>query len=147
MKYTTGFRLTAWADKAGIALLAVLGSLLYGCSTIDYTRRVDGWPSLTPEVHYVTPQELHARCDKYAPFMEITFACSESFLDQGVCRVWIAGRSQEIEEHELAHCAGYDHPGGQALRTILSKWNESRRSRTAQVSPPADDDDFRHSFN
>lgn len=114
---------------------AVLGLLISGRSTIDYSRRVDGWPVLTPEVHHVAPQEMHAHCAKYSPSLELPLACSEFFLEEGVCRVWIAGHAKGIVEHELAHCAGYDHVGGQTTRAMLQKWKASRSSRVAHLSP------------
>lgn len=123
----------AW--KPGMAMLAVPGLLVCGCSTIDYSRRVDGWPALTPEIRRVSYQEMRANCDKYSPSMEIAFACSEFFLDEGVCRVWIAGHSKQIEDHELAHCAGYDHPGGKTMRGILAQWNASKSPRVGRVTP------------
>ncbi|MBI4293648.1 MAG: hypothetical protein HY661_19400 [Betaproteobacteria bacterium] len=120
--------------KSSTVFLAWLGLLISGCSTIDYSRRVEGWPILIAQVHRVTHQEMRTHCAKYSPPLELPLACSEFFLDEGVCRVWIAGHDKGIVEHELAHCAGYDHVGGRTMRAMLEKWQASRSSRVAHLS-------------
>ena len=110
-------------------LAVIAGLLLSGCTTIDYSRKVEGWPQMRVEVNRVSYQVMRQQCDKYAGFSEIIFACSEFWFNPPVCRVWVVEGDTKREEHELAHCAGYDHNFGSSM-TTLKKANDERERQT-----------------
>lgn len=104
-----------------MAVVAVLG-LLASCSTIDYTRRVEGWPELRVEIRRVTPEEVRAACAKYSPWHEIPLACTEFYFAKGVARIWISGDEQWILDHEMGHVQGYDHPNSDVMQKMYDQW-------------------------
>ena len=109
-------------------VLAVLA--LSACSTIDYSRRVEGWPELTVDVRRVTSAEVRDACGKYSAAFSSAMACSEFFLTEKVCRVWfpndLPGDTAFLEDHERAHCQGFDHPGSDAMKRMLEAWKGTR---------------------
>lgn len=105
---------------------ALIALMLAGCSSIDYTRRVEGWPVLAAKIDYVSEDEMQTRCGKYSMWLEQALACAEFYLDKGVCQVWLTESTRWAKEHELAHCDGYDHVGGESMRTMLQQWKETK---------------------
>lgn len=101
---------------------AVLGIALSACSTIDYTKRVEGWPELRVEVRRTTPEEVYAQCAKYSGWLEYPLACTEFFFADGIARIWISGDNQWILDHEMGHVRGYDHPGSDAMQQMYDRW-------------------------
>ena len=101
---------------------------LSACSTIDYARRVEGWPELTTEVHRVTSAEVRDACSKYSAAFSSAMACSEFLMAEKVCRVWLPndlpGDTAFLEDHERAHCRGFDHPGSDAMQRMLDEWKK-----------------------
>ena len=120
----------------GLLLLALLAPL--GCTTIDMTHKVAGWPELQVVQHYVPDDEIRARCSKYAPWGFTPEACSEFNFVAKRCDVWFSSDyppQPYIVRHELLHCRGYDHPGDSELADILARYNASKRL-TETGKPP-----------
>ena len=95
--------------------------LLTGCTAIDYSRKVEGWPVMREELHVVSAAEMHNVCDKYAGFGEVMLSCAEMFFHPDVCKIWVTEAGGWLEEHERAHCRGHDHIGGDSMRKMLAK--------------------------
>lgn len=102
------------------AAAAVLLIVLSGCSTIDrHTPPPAGWPDLTIYEHRVDGAVMHARCKPYVGFLMMPLACAEINFAARRCDVWLTPDSSAfVREHELLHCAGYDHPGSTQLRDL-----------------------------
>jgi hypothetical protein len=103
--------------------LAVLAALIGGCSTMDH-ERVEGWPELEIHEHYVSAEEMRARCRKYVGLGSLPLACAEFNLVARRCDIWLS-RSfapRGIVEHERLHCRGYDHVGATNMRDFLARY-------------------------
>ena len=105
-------------------LLTPLLLLFSACTSIDYGNHVAGWPTLREEIHVVSTNEMHAACSKYDGFMMVALACSEYYLDDGICKIWVTDGGGWAEKHERGHCEGYDHQGSNELRDIFVKWKK-----------------------
>jgi hypothetical protein len=120
-----------------LALLVAAGA--YGCATIDETHRVAGWPELRVVEHYVSDDEMRSRCSKYVAFGFLPEACSEFYLAQGECHIWLSKDyppAAFVVRHERLHCEGYDHPGETNLRDILARYQQAQRAALRKASNP-----------
>ena len=106
-------------------VLAVLGMVLSACSSIDYSRRVEGWPELAVEVRRVSSAEVRDVCDKYSAAFSSAMACSEFLFAEHLCRIWLPndlpGGSTFLEAHEREHCNGREHVGGNEMQQMLDQ--------------------------
>ena len=82
---------------------------MYGCSTIDFDRAPPAdWPDLRVKTY---PLE---NVSKYCSggLLQIAVACTILRFDLGECHIVLQIDAPNwVLQHELAHCAGYDHPG------------------------------------
>ena len=94
---------------------ALLGfCLLTGCTSIDASSQVKGWPDLKVSEHYVSNKAMRDRCAKYVSFFMSPEACAEWSFKEGTCDIYYSKDfppSRDIVEHERAHCMGYRHVG------------------------------------
>lgn len=85
---------------------------------------VEGWPELKVVEHHVSEQEMRDRCAPYVGPLMTPQACAEFYLAEGECHVWFSRDfppSESVREHELLHCKGYDHIGGNTLQQLLKE--------------------------
>lgn len=103
-------------------LILLISLLLASCSTIDYSRRVEGWPVLRQEIRYVSQSDMRRQCDRYASWLEIPIGCVEFLPDDATCRIWIVVGNEWTLPHERAHCDGYDHLGSDVMQRMFDNW-------------------------
>jgi hypothetical protein len=102
----------AWLFVVMVALLSA-ASLLTGC-TSPHTR-VENWPTLKVTVHEEPNYDrIYSMCYDGMPtwqrvMIPAIFACAWIDLGAGTCDVYVV--NGEHLEHELQHCAGWDHDG------------------------------------
>lgn len=98
----------------------VLLALLTACTGIGETR-VEGWPALTVVEHRVPHAEMRTRCGVYAPALVSPEACATFNFAEARCDIILSSDfpDERAREHELAHCAGYDHPGESNMEAML----------------------------
>jgi hypothetical protein len=105
--------------------LAILAALSAGCSTMMSHKRVAGWPELQVVEHHVSHTEMRNRCQRYVGFGMVPVACAEFDLAARRCHVWYSVDSppaRAVIEHELLHCAGYDHIGSTGMERLLERY-------------------------
>ena len=70
--------------------------------------------------------EMQARCARYVVrYGASALACAEFNFSEGRCDIWYSrdlGPQAELIRHERLHCAGYDHPGDDAMARMLERW-------------------------
>jgi hypothetical protein len=112
-------------------VLAALAAAAAGCAAIGH-EKVAGWPQLAVHEHYVPHAEMQARCARYVVrFGARPLACAEFNFDERRCDIWYSrsvGARPELVAHERLHCAGYDHPGEDAMARMLADWINGVRS-------------------
>ena len=94
---------------------SLLSLILVSCYTIDYSKLPsEGWPTLQ-----IT--EYFDASDKMPPG-SLGYAWVD--LDNGTCDMYFVSPNpaQWVRQHELAHCAGYDHIGDNFLSTLFHFW-------------------------
>ena len=97
--------------------------LLASCSSID--RRAfppDDWPALRVVVHqsgFMGKRE----CDGTLGGCAVPDFCSKR------CDVYLQIDSRTIEAHERAHCAGYDHPGDDTMKSLWATYKRMHGPR------------------
>ena len=103
--------------------LAVLGIALSACSTIDYHRRVEGWPPMRVAVHVLPGEEISKECGLG---LSLVMACARYNLTVRTCDVYVPrDGNQALLEHELLHCVGYSHPGDPSMQNAVDQWKLS----------------------
>jgi hypothetical protein len=120
------------------AVLAI-ALLVAGCASSGHEigdQKVAGWPRLRVYEHYVPHTEMQARCARYVVrYGARALACAEFDFTAGRCDIWYSadlGPRPELVRHERLHCAGYDHPGEQAMAKMLAAW-QRRQSFAARL--------------
>ena len=98
----------------------VLLLFLSGCSVIDYSKRVEGWPDLKEDLRVVSNEEMYDVCSKFGP---MPLGCVQVWFKPPLCRIWITESGGYTEEHEKAHCRGYDHIGSTYMQNLIRKQN------------------------
>jgi hypothetical protein len=78
-------------------------------------------------VEHVVPHDvMKRRCARYvARYGGDPLACAEFNFDEGRCDIWYSagvGLRANLVRHERLHCAGYDHPGENAMARMLGAW-------------------------
>jgi hypothetical protein len=109
---------------------AILAALIAGCTTMNH-ERVEGWPALQVVEHYVSHNDMRARCSRYVGFGMVPVACAEFDLAGGRCHIWYSSElppSRFIVDHERLHCAGDDHVGSVSMQQILKRYLASREA-------------------
>ena len=107
---------------SGVAIL-----LLSACSTINQDAYVVGWPEMQITRHESYLGEINYQCWGYLPLWQklmgaVSFGCTVYDLDKKTCDIYTApGSSQNIIDHEEAHCKGGDHNGGD-LQEVFDHW-------------------------
>lgn len=99
-------------------------------------ERVAGWPELEIVEHYVSAEEMRARCRKYVGLGSVPLACAEFNLVARRCDIWLS-RSfapRGIVEHERLHCRGYDHVGATNMRDFLDRYQGATGASAAAAS-------------
>ena len=104
------------------ALLASI--LLIGC-TSPHTK-VEGWPQLKVTVHEEPNYDrIYKMCYDGMPtwqkvMIPAIFACTWINLPAGTCDVYVV--NGEYLDHELQHCAGWDHDG--IMQGMYDEWKK-----------------------
>jgi hypothetical protein len=118
---------------------AAPGSEMRGSETSH--EKVAGWPVLRVYEHYVPHAMMEARCARYvARYGARALACAEFNLSEGRCDIWYSrelGRRPDLVLHEWLHCAGYDHPGENAMAKTLAAWKARGVKATSTPEPAA----------
>jgi hypothetical protein len=97
--------------------------LLAGCTMIDDAKRVEGWPDLVVVEHYVSYEQMRARCNRYVGPGMTPLACAEFHFGAGECHLWFDEEpAQWVIEHERKHCLGFDHVGDTTMTKMLRDW-------------------------
>jgi hypothetical protein len=116
---------------------ASIGSETSGSETSH--EKVAGWPVLRVYEHYVPHAVMEARCARYvARYGARALACAEFNLSEGRCDIWYSrdlGRRPDLIRHEWLHCAGYDHPGENAMAKMLAAWKRRQQTFSASFRP------------
>jgi hypothetical protein len=114
---------------AALVAAAAAGAAAAGCAGIGH-EKVAGWPRLVVVEHYVPHAEMRSRCSRYVVrFGARPLACAQFDFAAGRCDIWYSaelGRRPDLIEHERLHCAGYDHPGEQAMKRMLAAWHRQQ---------------------
>lgn len=98
-----------------VALLIVSAA---GCSSIDRrTAPPADWPELRVVVHKSGFMAKQA-CDGTIGGCAVPNFCSRR------CDVYLQFDSKAIEDHERAHCAGYDHPGDDTMKALWAGYKK-----------------------
>jgi hypothetical protein len=117
--------------------LGLAAAALASCAGIGH-EQVEGWPRLQVVEHYVAHAEMRGRCARYvARFGANPRACAEFNFSAARCDIWYSaelGPQPELIEHERLHCAGYDHPGEDAMKGMLAAWH-SKQVFSARLTP------------
>ena len=102
----------------------ILAAALCGCSTIDKTVRVEGWPELKVVEHELTYKEMYRACRPYISPFDAPLACTVFYLDAGEAHIYVAKglKFGPVLRHERLHAAGYDHVGSHSMEKILAQW-------------------------
>lgn len=142
----------ASARISGVCLLAVVAILIIvalgGCTTlkISNTERAPGWPALKPVVVQVDAPTLQAVCGAFGVALQTHEACSLPLFSVDLCLAFVnpATMHQRVPgdnatrlDHELAHCAGFEHVGGHDAAQLLAAytlWSEYVEWRAAVCS-------------
>jgi hypothetical protein len=95
-----------------------LALLLSGCTMVGH-QRVEGWPELAVTVHRTDAKGVRDACAAFTPWYADVMACAHWDLRARTCVVYIAHES--MLEHEMLHCKGYDHVGGQTMRRAVER--------------------------
>lgn len=75
------------------------------------------WPALPAVVQRIPDGEIYAKCARAWPLWQhivmfpiLPLGCAERLPAHGACIVWLGETStDDVLEHELQHCRGYDH--------------------------------------
>jgi len=87
--------------------------------------RIEGWPNLSVQEHYVPHAEMRSRCARFAGFGAPPLACAEINFAERRCDLWFSADfppSAYVQKHERMHCAGHDHENDDTLRAALAEW-------------------------
>ena len=105
-----------------------LALLLCSCTTIDAGNRVNSWPELKVRVHEVEGWELHQHCASTVSVFDMALGCAWIDLNARTCDIYISSPPQDfVLQHELAHCAGMEHPGEDTLHKMYANWKASHK--------------------
>jgi len=127
--------------KALASFCTILAAALCGCSTIDKTTRVEGWPELKVVEHDLSYKEMYRACRPYISPLDAPLACTVFYLDAGEAHIYVAKglKFGPVIRHERLHAAGYDHVGSTQMAELWHKWGPPGRVpvRRATQSAPA----------
>ena len=121
--------------------MALILLLLTGCATFtvdELTAPPADWPTLKVIEHRLPFSERTEACGGstgrtiaaiFIPGIAIPVGCTRIYFAKGECHIWIPEEPEdEIEPHELAHCAGRDHPGRSFFRDLWERYKFNRAS-------------------
>jgi hypothetical protein len=125
--------------KALASFCTILAAALCGCSTIDKTTRVEGWPELKVVEHDLSYKEMYRACRPYIRALDAPLACTVFYLDAGEAHIYVAKglKFGPVLDHERLHAAGYDHAGSHDMQKILAQWTARKAAEREAASQAA----------
>ena len=106
-------------------LVVLCFTLLAACSSIDYSRAPPAdWPRLEPKVIHYSSAEVQKICGGGILFHVIACVFFEFNLRE--CRIYISSNESWVIDHELAHCAGYDHAWESTVADFWEGWKRTQ---------------------
>jgi hypothetical protein len=103
--------------------LALLLAMNVSAAQLDLERQPPAdWPVLGYEIYLVTPEELRKVCPLRPPI----YGCAIPLFATGRCLVFLREYEEQLRNHELLHCSGYDHINETTMRDL---WNNFKNWR------------------
>lgn len=88
---------------------------LAGCTTVTpldlNNKPAADWPKLKVTVYHVTKEKMAAACSGAHFEAGTPVACSLISLSKKTCDIYTTTDEDDVMQHELGHCRGYDHVG------------------------------------